>query len=143
MNQIKFFSGDRKIDLTNRTLFKINLLRLFENEGKELKNLSVIFCSDEFLLHINQEHLSHDYYTDIITFQFSNKYKFLDGEIYISVDRIKENAKIYLSSYQNELHRVLIHGALHLCGFNDKKGNEHKLMKKKEDYYVKKFSRET
>lgn len=143
MNQIRFFSADRKIDLKNRNRFKINLAGLFKSEGKKLKTFSVIFCSDDFLLSINQQHLNHNYYTDIITFQLSNKDEPLDGEVYISVDRIKENAKIYLTLYQIELRRVMIHGALHLCGFNDKTRKEQEIMKMKEDYYIKKFSRET
>lgn len=142
MSQVQFFSADKKVNLINRKLFKISLLKIFKAERKKVRVLSIIFCSDNFLLEINQRHLNHDYYTDVITFEFYNQQNFLSGEVYISVERIKENAKVFLSSYQIELRRVIIHGVLHLCGFNDKTTKQRKLMRIKEDYYLEKFSRE-
>ena len=110
------------------------------NEGKALNQLSYIFCSDEYLLKINQDFLKHDTYTDIITFNFGNA-SGIDGEIYISVDRVRENATQYSSSFKRELFRVIIHGVLHLVGYRDKKKSESRVMRDKEDYYLLSFEK--
>ncbi len=94
-------------------------------------DLSYIFCSDHFLLDMNKNFLEHDAFTDIITFDLSESRKAMQGEIYISVDRVKENAKLYKTTYTDELHRVIFHGVLHLCGFKDKKEKEKKIMHEK------------
>jgi probable rRNA maturation factor len=101
--------------------------------------LSIIFCSDNYLLAINQNALAHDYYTDIITFDLSESSKEIIGEIYISVDRVLDNAIQLNFTYKQEVHRVLFHGALHLCGYGDKSKKQILEMRSKEDYYLNKY----
>ena len=96
-------------------------------EGKRLQSINFVFCSDEYVRAINRDYLRHDYYTDIVTFQFSKGGNPIEGEIYISVDRIIENALSYGESRVREIHRVIIHGALHLCGYKDKLNREKKI----------------
>ena len=102
----------------------------------KLDALRYIFCSDKYLLEINRQYLNHDYYTDIITFNLSNHPEAVQGEIYISIDRVKDNARQFNASFTQELHRVIFHGALHLCGYKDKTAKEEKLMREKEDQYL-------
>ena len=110
---------------------------MFELEGKEVESLQYIFCSDEHLLQMNRDFLQHDYYTDIITFDLSPaKNDPTSGELYISVDRVKDNAINFDSSFERELHRVVFHGVLHLIGYKDKSEKDQKLMRKKEDQYL-------
>ena len=104
-----------------------------------MKGLHYIFCTDEYLLKINQRFLKHDYYTDIITFDLSETNK-IYGEVYISVDRLKENAAKYNTSSSDELHRLLFHGAIHLCGYKDKTVKEKRVMTEKEDVYLKLYT---
>ena len=104
--------------------------------------LSYIFCSDQFLLEMNKSYLDHDTFTDIITFDLSESKPAMEGEIYISVERVKENARIYKTTYQNELHRVIFHGVLHLCGFKDKKEKDQKIMRENEDYCLEHYRKE-
>lgn len=106
-------------------------------EGFTLGELSFVFCSDTFLLDINREFLNHDTLTDIITFDY-NLGKEVNGEVYISIDRIRENAVEYGVAFINELARVLVHGTLHLCGFRDKTDEEQKTMRGRENHYLKK-----
>jgi rRNA maturation RNase YbeY len=106
-------------------------------EGKDFLSLNYIFCSDNYLLGINNEFLQHDDYTDIITFCLSGSKEPINGEIYISTDRVKDNARIHGVAINEEIHRVIFHGALHLCGFNDKKSAEKKEMRFQEDKYLK------
>lgn len=101
-------------------------------EGIRKIKLNYIFCTDTYLLSINQQFLQHDTLTDIITFDLSEKENELVGEIYISVDRVKENANIFQAIYNTELHRVIFHGALHLCGFKDKTPTDERLMREME-----------
>lgn len=101
--------------------------------------LSCIFCSDDFLLDINRRFLNHDFYTDIISFSLAEHSMPVQGEIYISVERIKDNAKTFGTSVRMELLRVIFHGALHLCGYNDHTSKEVKLMRQKENYYLRHF----
>lgn len=100
--------------------------------GFVIGELSFIFCSDEYLKEINIKYLNHDFFTDVITFDYS-KEKLLFGDVYVSTDRVKENAKTYSSSFNKELFRVIIHGVLHLCGFNDKTKKEKTLIRSKEN----------
>lgn len=109
------------------------------NEKKELEFLSIIFCSDEEILRINKESLNHDYYTDIITFELNEMGMPIEGDLFISIDRIKENAKKLDVRFEEELKRVIIHGVLHLCGYKDKKKLEKEIMTKKENYYLKRY----
>ena len=115
--------------------------------SKYMKNvqtaeLNVIFCTDAFLLEMNKNFLDHDTFTDIITFDLSESKKALEGEIYISVERVRENAKIFKTTYTDELHRVIFHGVLHLCGFKDKKEKDQKVMRENEDYCLEHYKKE-
>lgn len=115
---------------------------IFKKEGKKLESLSFIFCSDNYLLEINKQFLKHDYYTDIISFDLSEpKSALISGEIYISVDRVKENAKDMRISFEEEMKRVLFHGTLHLCGYRDKRKADVQQMRVKEDEYLKLFEK--
>jgi len=135
---ISFFFLKNKISLKERTKLKSFIEILFKKEGFKLKSLTYVFCSDEYLLQLNQEFLNHDYYTDILTFDLSLT-KEKEGEIYISVDRIKDNAKKIRRSLNEELHRVIFHGALHLCGYQDKAKAEQKEMTARENYYLNRY----
>lgn len=106
-----------------------------ESEGKILGDVNYIYCSDEYLLELNRSSLNHDYYTDIITFDYVEGL-IISGDLFISVDRVKENAKDHKVSFEDELHRVMIHGIMHLCGYGDKSPKEAKMMREKEDYYL-------
>lgn len=136
MHKIYFFSADKPIPLKSRKSTKNLIQRIFFSESKMFRKVSFVFCSDEYLLKINTQYLKHNYYTDVITFTISLPGDAIESEIYISVDRIKENAKTYNVLYQNELLRVIIHGVLHLCGYNDQKPLSKQIMKKKEDLYL-------
>ena len=130
------FNFLESIDLRDRTRLKKFLVSLFKKEGKILGELQYIFCTDDYLLEINRQYLNHDYFTDIITFDLSEKNQPVNAEIYISVDRVRENARDYNSSLKQELHRVIFHGALHLCGFKDKSPRDEKIMRQMEDKYL-------
>ena len=138
--KINFYFIDIHSTLTHRTLLKRFIHGIFKSEKKLLEELKVIFCKDSYLLNINQEYLSHDDYTDIITFDLSENASPTIGEIYISLDRVKENAKIYRESWTRELHRVIFHGVLHLCGYKDKSPKNAREMKAKEEEYLQKYS---
>jgi probable rRNA maturation factor len=107
-------------------------------ESRELGDITLIFCTDEELLAINKEHLDHDYYTDIITFNYNND-SIISGDLFISVDRIKDNATQLGVSMEEELHRVCYHGVLHLVGYNDKTDQEIEVMRAKENFYLNKL----
>lgn len=109
------------------------------SEGKKLGEINYIFCDDEYLLKVNQDYLQHDYYTDIITFDYV-KGKTISGEIFVSLQRISDNASSLSREYEEELRRVLAHGILHLCGYKDKTEEEEYLMRSKEDHYLAKYN---
>ncbi len=111
-------------------------MQLAEKEGYTLISLSYVFCTDDFLLNINQKYLNHNYYTDVITFDYRTKKNEIHGEIYISIDRVKDNATALSISKDFELHRVIFHGLLHLVGYRDKKLQEIKVIRNKEDEYL-------
>ena len=127
------------ISLSNRTGLKTFIHSIFRREGKKLDTISYIFCSDNYLLEINKQFLRHNYYTDIITFDLSESSKSTIAEVYISVDRVRDNAQNFNSSFKQEIHRVIFHGALHLCGYKDKTPKEEILMRRKEDEYLKRY----
>ena len=126
----------RRITLENRGQLKLFLGTLFRKEKKKLADLQYVFCSDDRLLEINRQFLQHDFYTDIITFPLSDPHQAISGEIYISVDRVRENALAFQSSLKTELHRVIFHGALHLCGYKDKTPRDQAIMRKREELYL-------
>lgn len=109
------------------------------SEEKKLGEINYIFCDDEYLLKINQDYLQHDYYTDIITFD-SVKGKTISGEIFVSLQRISDNASTLSKNYEEELRRVLAHGILHLCGYKDKTEDQETEMRRKEDFYIAKYN---
>lgn len=115
------------------------LRELIFNENKKVGDINYIFCDDEYLLTINNDYLSHDDYTDIITFDYV-KGKIISGDIFVSLPRISENAKIHDQSFENELLRVVAHGVLHLCGYKDKSADEASEMRKKEDFYLRLYT---
>jgi rRNA maturation RNase YbeY len=134
--QVQFFFLDHNISLKNRNALKVFINQIFNKEKKRLGQLTYVFCSDEYLLNINKAHLKHDYYTDIITFDLSESENETIGEIYISIDRVRENASTIGVSIKEEFHRVIFHGALHLCGYKDKTPKHVKEMRAAEDRYL-------
>jgi len=106
--------------------------RVIENFNKQPGDITYIFCSDKEILRINKLYLNHDYYTDIITFDYSEKGR-VSGDLFISLETVKTNSEKYKTKYEEELHRVMIHGILHLCGYDDKTPEEKKIMRSKED----------
>ena len=140
-SKVCFFFQNVKARLTHRTLLKKYIHAVFKKEGKKLESLNYIFCTDKVLLEINRKYLKHDFYTDIITFDLSET-ETIRAEIYISVDRVRENAMKLEVSFKSELHRVIFHGMLHLCGYNDKTQAEKKKIRSKEDHYLNKYNLE-
>ncbi len=133
---INFFLEETNYSLKNKLHLKSWINQTIVAEGYQLQELNFILCSDDYLLKINQEYLNHDTYTDIITFDNSEEEKFIYGDIFISIDRVKENAQTFAVKTVDELHRVIIHGTLHLLGYPDKKKQEKALMTQKEDFYL-------
>lgn len=120
-------------DLSLNEIYLTNWIsKVCLSENHQLGDISIIFCSDEYLLEMNRTHLDHDYYTDIITFDYTDN-QIVSGDLFISVDRVRENASYFNVSFLHELHRVMIHGVLHLCGYKDKSDDEEKLMRSKEN----------
>lgn len=130
---IHFFyeNTEEKIDEN----LKIWIKKIIISEEKKLGKINYIFCDDEYLLKINQDFLQHDYYTDIITFD-NVRGKIISGEIFVSLQRIKDNASLISKNYNEEKKRVIAHGILHLCGYKDKTEEQQKLMRAKEDFYL-------
>jgi rRNA maturation RNase YbeY len=125
-----------KISLKDRRILKTTLAALFKKEKKKLAELHYIFVSDDRLLEINRQFLQHDFYTDIITFPLSEPGQPISGEIYISVDRVRENAREFGGTVKEELLRVIFHGALHLCGYKDKTTPQQREMRQLEEKYL-------
>lgn len=133
---IKFFSEDIAFPKIKRKIISDWLRQVIITEGKSCGSVSFIFCSDEYLLNVNRQYLNHDYYTDIITFDYVDN-NVISGDIFISVDRVTENSSVYYSGFSNELHRIIVHGVLHLLGYKDKLKKDKLLMTEKEDAYLK------
>jgi probable rRNA maturation factor len=138
MSSVRFHYADVKpLSVTGKKKIKDWVLSICQAENKPVAALNYIFCSDDYLLDINKQFLQHDYYTDIITFDLSDEVSpGITGEIYISVDRVRDNAGTNKVSFEEELMRVVAHGALHLCGYGDKTKSEITNMRKKEDHYL-------
>ncbi|MDR0604583.1 MAG: rRNA maturation RNase YbeY [Bacteroidales bacterium] len=135
---ICFYNEDVNYVLISKRKIRSWLLSVIEQEQKELGTVSYIFCSDSYLLAMNKQYLNASYFTDVITFDYTEG-RFISGDVFISVDRVKENAKLYQQKYFQEMLRVILHGVLHLCGYKDKSEQEVKQMREKEDYYLQKF----
>jgi probable rRNA maturation factor len=138
MGKINFYFENVSKLKIKKIEIALRLKNIFVSEFFKLGDINYIFCNDEYLLKINKDYLNHDYYTDIITFNLSEK-EVLSGDLYISLDRIAENASKYKVSFYNELYRVMIHGILHLMGYNDKNREEKVRMKALENLYLDKF----
>ena len=132
MSEINFFSEDIEFILPEEKKIRLWLLKISLKEEKTLEIINFIFCSDPYLQKINKEYLNHDTFTDIITFPYGED-DILEGDIFISIDRIRENAVIFNISFNEELLRVMSHGIMHLCGYNDKNEKEQAEMRRKED----------
>lgn len=138
-DEISFFNEDIQmpsIDLDKISAWLFSLIELYDYQ---LESLNYIFCSDEYLLNINKEYLQHDYYTDIITFDNSEEDQTIESDIFISIDRVDDNAKSQETAFDQELLRVLSHGLLHLVGYKDKTEEEAQIMRTKEDESINLF----
>lgn len=129
--KITYNSEDIDFQLLKKTPLSNWIKKTIEIEGKTLGEVTYIFCSDRYLHKMNVEHLDHDTLTDIITFPYNSNP--IEGDIFISIDRVKDNAQDFKTTFENELHRVMVHGILHLCGYKDKTEEEAKRMRHKED----------
>lgn len=133
---INFFSEGVRFNLKGKTKIREWLAELIENEQYRLLTLNYVFCNDEYLFTINQTYLNHITLTDVIAFDMSEQKEVIEGDIFISIERVKENSKAYGLSFYEELLRVMIHGLLHLTGYRDKTTSDRNKMKDKEDYYL-------
>ena len=137
MSNIKFFYQSPLPVFKHRTALKSFLLDSAVTNNRPISYLNIIFCTDEYLLSINQDFLKHDYYTDIVTFDLSPSIAHpIEGELYISIDRVRDNARALGVPAMHELRRVILHGALHLCGYKDKLKKDQALIRQKEDRYL-------
>ena len=136
MSKINFFTEDLTYNLKGKIAIKKWLQETIVAEGYQLAELNLIFCSDEYLLRVNQDFLQHDYYTDVITFDNSEELKTILGDIFISIDRVKDNANQNNATTHDELCRIMVHGLLHLLGYRDKTQKAKKEMTAKEDFYL-------
>ncbi|UBB89002.1 rRNA maturation RNase YbeY [Candidatus Kaistella beijingensis] len=132
-----FFENIDEIPISTATISWLE--DVIKTENKKLGEINYIFCDDEYLLKVNQDFLDHDYYTDIITFDYV-KGKTISGDIFVSLPRISDNAKTLVRDFNSEFHRVLAHGILHLMGYKDKTEEEITVMRQKEDFYLNVFA---
>ncbi|MBM3184690.1 MAG: rRNA maturation RNase YbeY [Bacteroidetes bacterium] len=140
---IEFEFLDIEIPGFDSEFFVLTINDLIKSEKFELGEITIVFCNDEYLLEMNNSYMDHDYYTDIITFDYSEG-AIISGDLFISVHRVEDNSKTFHVSFSKELSRVIYHGVLHLCGYNDKSDEDILVMRDKENYYLGKFvSRET
>jgi rRNA maturation RNase YbeY len=136
---IRFFSENIPYEQPQKRVTQQWLKKQADKEGFSIGDLNYIFCSDEYLLQVNRDYLQHDYYTDIITFDQSEEESKIEGDIFVSVDRVKDNANQINVEPQHEMKRVLAHGLLHLCGYGDKSDAEAQLMRQKEEEWINAF----
>lgn len=130
---INFFNEDIEFDLPDKGSTSKWIENVLQNEGYEADTINYIFCSDEHLLDINKEYLGHNTLTDIITFDYSDRHDSIESDIFISIERVRENANALDKGFEEELHRVVIHGLLHIMGYLDKTSDQKKEMREKED----------
>lgn len=129
---ISFYAEDIELPAIKKRTVSNWIKEVAETYGKKAGGISYIFCSDEKILEVNRQYLQHDYYTDIITFDYSSGNK-ISGDLFISLDTVKTNSEKFETSYNEELHRTIIHGILHLCGINDKGPGEREIMEENEN----------
>ena len=132
---ISYFFEDTDFIFKGKTLNNRWLRLVAESEIRRIGNISIIFCSDNYILDVNQKYLQHDYFTDIITFDYCEEDK-LSGDLFISVDSVRENSIEYGTEFSEELNRVIVHGILHLIGYDDHTEEDVAVMRKKENYYL-------
>jgi rRNA maturation RNase YbeY len=138
MKNIQFFTEDIKFTIKNKTLIRKWLFEIICKHKKTIGEINIIFCSDEYLLKLNEQYLEHDTFTDIITFDFV-KDKIISGDVFISVDRMKENAKLFHVEQLTEMHRLIAHGVLHLLGYKDHTKKEKEIMTTQEETALRMF----
>lgn len=132
---VRYFNEDISFEFKHRLSNKRWLKLVAESEIRRLGDINVIFCSDNYILDVNLKYLQHDYFTDIITFDYCQD-NILSGDLFISIDSVRENALFYGTEFKDELDRVIVHGLLHLVGYDDHSESEQKQMRSKEDYYL-------
>lgn len=132
---ITYFAEDVSYKLKGKQLNNKWLKLVAESEIKKIGDISIIFCSDNYILDVNMRYLQHDYFTDIITFDYCEGNR-LSGDLFISIDSVRENALLYGAEFEDELNRVMVHGVLHLIGYDDHTEEDQKLMREKENYYL-------
>lgn len=137
MAHISFFNEETSFLPTQKVLLRQWLTQTARKEGYSVRELNYIFCSDEYVWKMNKEYLDHDTYTDILTFDTSDEEQVLIGDIFISIERVMENAEKFQVSLEDELHRVMVHGVLHLCGYGDLTEKEEIKMRQMENFYLK------
>ncbi len=133
---IRYFNEDIHFVLKDKLVNNRWLKLVAGSEIRSIGDVNIIFCSDKYILDVNLRYLHHDYYTDIITFDYCEGKK-LSGDLFISIDTVRENALEYGVEFDDELHRVMVHGLLHLIGYDDHSPEEEKIIHEKEDYYLK------
>ena len=132
---IRYFKEDTKFEFKSKALNNKWLKMVAESEIRRIGDINIIFCSDNYILDVNMKYLQHDYFTDIITFDYCEKNR-LNGDLFISVDSVRENALFYGTEFSDELNRVIVHGILHLVGYDDHSEEDIAVMRSKEDYYL-------
>ena len=132
---IRYYCEDISFKLKDKALNNKWLKEVAEREGRKIGDINIIFCSDSYLLDVNKKYLGHDYYTDIITFDYCEK-DILSGDLFISVDCVRDNASFYGTEFSNELNRVMVHGVLHLIGYDDHTDEDISVMRSKENTYL-------
>ncbi|MDB5195857.1 MAG: ybeY [Flaviaesturariibacter sp.] len=143
IQQIQFHYLDISFSFRDRTKLKFFLLERLRKEGLKAEAINYIFCTDAYLLELNKDYLQHDTYTDIVTFQLSPVGQPLISDIYISIERVRENASTFRTTFNHEFHRVIFHGVLHLAGYKDKTKEEANIMRSKEEDYLRLYFRST
>ncbi|WP_298140700.1 rRNA maturation RNase YbeY [Flavobacterium sp.] len=132
------FNYETDFELPNEEQFSSWISKVILSESKKEGDINYVFCDDEYILEINKQYLQHDYYTDIISFDYSVGNE-LHGDVFVSIDRVRENATDFKTTFEEELKRVIIHGVLHYCGYKDKSIEDEQLMRQKEDEKIKMF----
>lgn len=132
---IRYYREDTKFDLKGKLQNNRWLKEVAQREDRKIGDINIIFCSDNYLLEVNKKYLEHDYYTDIITFDYCEK-DILSGDLFISVDCVRDNASFYGTEFSNELNRVMVHGVLHLIGYDDHTDEDIAVMRSKENTYL-------
>lgn len=132
---IRYYSEDTNFEFKGKLLNNRWIKFVAESEVRKVGDINIIFCSDNYILDVNMKYLQHDYFTDIITFDYCED-DVLSGDLFISIDSVKDNALFYGTDFPDELNRVIVHGILHLIGYDDHTDSEQKTMRSKEDYYL-------